>query len=122
MRIEHIKKFRLIQATIYSLAGIKTLWREESAFRLEMMMGLILLPLIFLITAEPLFKLILGLLFLLLLAVEALNSAVEAVVDRVSLEPHPQSKMAKDMASAAVALVILMNVLAWVVVLYHSAL
>jgi diacylglycerol kinase (ATP) len=116
--IKQLKNFRLLRATKHSLAGIKALWQHEQAFRLEIILGAILLPLIFFPAFAALQKMILSLLFLLLLVVEALNSALEAVVDRISLEPHPQSKIAKDMASAAVALVIFMNVLAWVFVLF----
>ena len=63
-------------------------------------------------------KLLLGLLLLSLLAVEILNSALEAVVDRISLETHEQSKIAKDMGSAAVCIVILMNIITWVYAIY----
>jgi diacylglycerol kinase (ATP) len=57
-------------------------------------------------------------LLMLILVVETINSAIETVVDRISLERHVQSRIAKDMGSAAVGLVILMNVVTWIYVLF----
>lgn len=111
-------KHRLVRAAHNSLDGIRALWSREAAFRQEMYLCIILSPLIWLLSIPHLVKLILILLLLLLLAVEALNSALEAAIDRISFEIHEQSKIAKDMGSAAVLLVILMNIIAWVYSLY----
>lgn len=109
---------RIIPATKNTIDGLKILWKKECAFRQECYLSLFLTPFI-LISHIPIYlKLLLFLLLLLLLAVEALNSALEVVVDRISLEIHPQSKIAKDMGSAAVGIVIIMNILSWVYAVY----
>jgi len=64
-------------------------------------------------------KLVLVGVLILVLIVEIINSAIEAIVDRISLERHPLSKVAKDMGSAAVALTLLLAVATWAVVLYR---
>ena len=114
MESEKTSRYRLIRATRNTLDGIKVLWRNERSFRQELYLSVIVLPMIIFMNISSLLKLLLGLLLLLLLTVETLNSALEAVVDRISLETHVQSKMAKDMGSAAVGIVIVMNIIAWV--------
>lgn len=109
---------RLIKATRYSAHGIKALWRKEQAFRLEIVLSVILTPIIFSLPIASLLKLALILLLFLVLVVEAINSALEVIVDRISLEIHEQSKIAKDMGSAAVALVVLMNLGTWLYVAF----
>lgn len=105
---------RIVGATKNTLDGVKVLWHQEQAFRTEVFLGVLSVPCIFLLHAPSIIKLLLVLLSLLLLVVETLNSALESVVDRISLEIHPQSKIAKDMGSAAVGMVYVMNIVAWV--------
>lgn len=109
---------KLYRASLYSLDGFVAAWRKELAVRLEVMATLLALPVIYFLSASKFEKLILILLLLLLLAAELLNTAIEAVVDRVSSDSHPLSKLAKDTASAAVAVVVAMNLIAWAVVLF----
>lgn len=116
--MQKIMSIRLVRAFFYSVDGIKSLWQGEQAFRQEIYASVILLPLIFFLTIPSLLKLILILLLLLMLVTEAINSAIETIIDRISTEIHNQSKIAKDMGSAAVCIVILMNVVAWVYVLF----
>lgn len=108
---------RLIRATQNSLAGLCTAWTKEQAFRQELLICIVLLPIIFLIKAGILAKLVLVLLLIFLMVIELMNSAIEAAIDRISMEPHQLSKEAKDLGSAAVFGAILMNVVAWVLVL-----
>lgn len=110
--------FCRVKALKNTFQGILALWKNEQAFRLEIYLSLILTPIIFMLSIPVFLKLILALLLLFLLLIEALNSAIEAVVDRISLEIHPQSGLAKDMASAAVGIAILMNILVWVYAAY----
>jgi diacylglycerol kinase (ATP) len=109
---------RIFKATKHSWDGLKALWFEK-AFRQEIYLCIILTPFIFLLPISGEIKLLLFLLLLLLLVIEALNSAIEAVVDRISLERHPHSKLAKDAGSAAVFLVLAMNAVAWVYALFQ---
>ena len=100
---------RVINAFFYSIDGMKAALRHEDAFRQEMLLAVILIPLaIFLEPAAVGRALMIGSV-LLVLIVELLNSAVEAAVDRISFEHHHLIKRAKDMGSAAV-LVSLLNV------------
>jgi len=109
--------FKRVKAIKHTFQGVLALWQHEQAFRLEIYICLILAPVIFLLAIPGFLKLMLVLLLLFLLLVEALNSAIEAVVDRISLERHPQSGLAKDMGSAAVGIAIVMNVVAWAYVI-----
>lgn len=108
---------RIWHALHYSLAGLTAAYRHEAAFRQETWLALILVPAAFFTPAGALGKVLMVGSVLLVLIVELLNSAIEAVVDRVSLEHHELAKRAKDVGSAAV-LVSLLNVVAvWLLVL-----
>lgn len=110
---------RIIGAFGYSLDGLRSAWRLEAAFRQEMLLMVVgsISALSMQISAFEKFMLI-GVLVLMLI-VELINSAIEAVVDRISLDHHPLSKNAKDFGSAAVALSIGLAVTAWGVVLFN---
>lgn len=95
--IEHIFK-----ATGYSLAGLSAAWRHEMAFRIEMIALMVLLPVLVWLPVSWAFKAIILLSMVLVLIAELLNSAVEWVVDYISLAKHPLAKRAKDIGSAAV--------------------
>jgi diacylglycerol kinase (ATP) len=110
---------RILAATGYSIAGFKAAWQHEAAFRQELV-GVVILTVVALALPVSAFqKLVLIAVLLLVLVVELLNSAVEAIVDRVSLERHPLSKNAKDLGSAAVMLTIFLATMTWVVVLFN---
>jgi diacylglycerol kinase (ATP) len=104
---------RILRAFSHSTHGFIAAWQNEQAFRQEVITGLILFPALFISSANTIWKVVLFLSFLLLLIVELLNSAVEAIADRVSYERNPLIKNAKDMGSAAVFLGITINVIAW---------
>ena len=109
---------RIIKATGYSWQGLRAAWRNEAAFREEVLLALVLLPLGLWLGDGGVEKALLVASVLLLLLVELLNSAVEAVVDRFGGEWHELSGRAKDMASAAVALAILRLAATWILVLF----
>lgn len=104
---------RVVGALFYSLAGFKAAWKSEHAFRQELM---VVVPAALIAVWLPLTALekvaLIGVL-LLVLIVELLNSAVEAAIDRVSLDRHPLSKNAKDFGSAAVLLTIVLAAATW---------
>lgn len=104
---------RIINACGYSLAGLKAAWREEAAFRQESLLMLVLCPLAFWLGDTVLEQLLLIAVCVLVVIVELLNSAIEAVVDRVSDEHHVLSGQAKDMGSAAVFVSVLLVVFVW---------
>jgi diacylglycerol kinase (ATP) len=106
---------RIANATRYSMQGFAHALKHEAAFRQELLLVvplIAILPFASLSRLELLFVIALG---LAVLVVEILNSAIEAVVDRVSLEAHPLAGRAKDLGSAAVFLTISMFVASWVV-------
>ncbi len=109
---------RLWKAARYSWQGLKACYQEEEAFRQELLIALLLLPLAFWLGQGALQIILLISSLLLVLLVELLNSAIEAVVDRFGGEMHELSGRAKDMGSAAVALAIGIAVLVWAAVLY----
>ncbi|MEM8766338.1 MAG: diacylglycerol kinase [Pseudomonadota bacterium] len=111
---------RVWKATLYSMQGLKAAWRHEPAFRQELVLGLILLPISFLIAKSWVeVAVLMGVCFLVLI-VELLNSAVEAVVDRVGHEHHDLAGQAKDMGSAAVMLSLIMAVGTWILIGAHN--
>lgn len=104
---------RIVRATGYSLTGLKTAYLGESAFRQETWLAAVLIPLSFWIGRSWTEVALLAGSVLLVMIVELLNSGIEAVVDRVSFELHDLSKRAKDLASAAVFLSLLLCMCIW---------
>ncbi len=108
---------RIIKAGGYSWLGFKAAYRYEAAFRQELFLTLILVPLAFWLGKDGVdYALLVGSLMLVLIA-ELLNSAVEAVVDRFGGEIHELSGRAKDIASAAVVVALLNVIIIWACVL-----
>ncbi len=92
---------RILNATGYSLAGFKAAFSHEVAFRQILLLNLVLIPTSFFVHVSALEQALMVAVCLLAIIVELFNSAIEAVVDRISLEIHQLSKNAKDMGSAA---------------------
>lgn len=104
---------RIWRAFFYSMEGFASAVRHEHAFRQELMLCAVLLPAALWLPVGTVERVLLLASLLLVLVVELLNSAIEAVVDRVSLEHHALSKRAKDLGSAAVFLSIVFVLVAW---------
>lgn len=109
---------RIFSALGYSIAGFKSAWKGEHAFRQELFVVVIATIAALLLPVPALQKLLLIGVFVLVLIIELLNSAIEAVVDRVSLERNPLSKNAKDFGSAAVMLALFLAGATWLVILW----
>ena len=101
---------RIWNAFHYSLAGLRAAYRHEDAFRTELHLAMLLVPIALWFGPSGIGKALMVGSVLLVLMVELLNSAIEATVDRISLEDHRLAKRAKDIGSAAV-LISLVNVL-----------
>lgn len=110
---------RIVSAFTYSIDGFKFAWQNEHAFRQEMLVAVVGTAVALGLKISAFEKLMLVAVLAFVLVVELLNSALEAVVDRISLEHHPLSKNAKDLGSAAVALSIGIALAAWGVVLFN---
>ncbi len=109
---------RILNAMFYSIAGLKAAYRHEDAFRQEVLLAIFLIPLALFLPASGLGKALIIASVLLVLIVELLNSAVEATVDRVSLEHHRLAKRAKDIGSAAVMMSLVNVIVVWLLVLF----
>lgn len=109
---------RIIDATQYSMKGLRAAWRFEAAFRQEVLLLLVLLPVLVIAELELSERLQLLMSLLGLLITELLNSAIEAVVDRIGPDFHELSGRAKDIASAAVFIAICQFIVVWVAVLW----
>jgi diacylglycerol kinase (ATP) len=108
---------RVINAARYSLEGLAAAARHEDAFRQELILAAVLVPLGLWLGADGVERALLVGSVLMVLVVELLNSAVEATVDRVSLEDHQLAKRAKDIGSAAVMMSLLTVGVVWLLVL-----
>jgi diacylglycerol kinase (ATP) len=109
--------WRIWNALFYSFDGLKAAYRHEDAFRQEVWLAVVLIPLALLLPAPGTGKALMIASVLVVLIVELLNSAVEATVDRVSLEQHLLAKRAKDIGSAAVLFSLINVVVVWMLVL-----
>jgi diacylglycerol kinase (ATP) len=108
---------RVWNALHYSLAGLRAAFRHEDAFRQEVLLSAVLIPVALYLPVDHIGKALMVACVLLVIVVELVNSAIEATVDRISLENHQLAKRAKDIGSAAV-LVCLVNVaVVWALVL-----
>ncbi len=108
---------RLLNSFFFSMHGIGTCFKTEEAFRQEVVLALILIPLGIWLGETAAEKVILSGTIFIILIVEILNSAIERAIDRISFERHELSKEAKDMGSAAVFLSLLLAAFCWGVIL-----
>ncbi|MDH1443225.1 diacylglycerol kinase [Pseudomonas sp. GD03721] len=104
---------RVVRALGYSIAGLIAAFRGEAAFRQLLLLNALLIPVAIALDVSSVERAILVCVLLLALIVELINSAIEATVDRVSLEVHPLSKQAKDMGSAAQLVALIVIAVAW---------
>lgn len=107
---------RLLAAAGFSVAGFSAAWRNEEAFRQEIALGLLLVPLALWLGETMSQRAMLVGTWLLVIIVELVNSAIEAAIDRIGADLHELSGQAKDMGSAAVLTSLILLVLTWVAV------
>ena len=110
---------RIIKAAGYSIEGLASAYVHEDAFRQEVLLAVVLIPLSFLIESEMFGRALMISCVLLLLIIELINSAIEATVDRISLDDHRLAKRAKDIGSAAVLVGIVNLAVVWTLVLLN---
>jgi len=104
---------RIILAAGYSAKGLRAAFVHEAAFRQELLLALILIPVAYLLDVEAIARLLMVASIILVLIVELLNSAIEAIVDRFGGEHHELSGRAKDIGSAAVLISLLLVLFVW---------
>ncbi|WP_461516877.1 diacylglycerol kinase [Porticoccus sp.] len=110
-------KRRLMLASLHSWRGVKACYKHEEAFRIELLLAAIFLPLSLVVASNAIELALLTVSVLLVLIVELLNSAVEAAIDRIGLEHHDLSGRAKDQGSAAVTLSMMVFLIIWLSIL-----
>lgn len=108
---------RLCSAFSYSLAGFRAAYKHEDAFRQEALLAVILIPLAVWLPVSHIGRALMIGSVLLVIIVELLNSAIEATVDRISLDSHDLAKRAKDIGSAAVLVSLVNAIVIWGLVL-----
>ncbi len=109
---------RIWHAFLYSIQGIIAAWRDEAAFREEAVLAAIMVPAACFLAPDKLSLILMIGSVLLVLALELVNTAVEAAINRIGPEIHPLSKKAKDTASAAVLIALLNAGFVWGVILF----
>ena len=108
---------RIVQAFFNSLTGLADAWRHESAFRQEILLAVVLIPVALMVPVTAVERALLIATVLLVIIVELLNSSVEAAIDRISFDLHSLSRRAKDLGSAAVLVALLLTAIVWGVIL-----
>jgi diacylglycerol kinase (ATP) len=111
---------RIYRAMGYSLKGFASAWRHEAAFRQEAVVAILAIILAYYLESDPITRILLVGSVWLVVVVEMINSAIEAVVDRIGPEKHPLSGRAKDLGSAAVALTIVLAAWIWITLLWRN--
>ena len=109
---------RIVKAAGYSWKGLRAAWQHEAAFREELVAAVVAIIIACWLDVDAITRVLLIGSVLLVIIVEILNSAIEAVVDRIGSEMHELSGRAKDMGSAAVLLTILLAVFVWIMLLW----
>ena len=113
-------KYSFFKNTNYALLGMKDLITTETSFKIELIIVVILLPVLYLIDVDLTNKIIMFMSLMGMLIAEAINSAIERVVDLVTLEHHEMAGRAKDVGSAVVFLSIVVFVVIWGIVVFNS--
>ncbi|ASW80930.1 diacylglycerol kinase [Vibrio anguillarum] len=109
---------RLFYATGYSIQGLKAAWLNEAAIRQETVTSILLITITFVLPVTKIEQIMMIGCLILVVIVELMNSAVEAVVDRVGSEWHELSGRAKDIASAAVLIALIFSAFTWMFILW----
>ncbi|MBK0125888.1 diacylglycerol kinase [Pantoea sp. S61] len=109
---------RIVNAAGYSWQGLRAAWQHEAAFRQEAIAALVAIVVACWLDVDPTSRVLMIGSVVLVIIVEILNSAIEAVVDRIGQERHPLAGRAKDMGSAAVLLAILLALFVWIALLW----
>ena len=113
-------KYNFLKNTSYALSGLEDLVNSETSFKIELILTILLLPAIFILEVTIVEKSLLFISLMGILISEATNSAIERVVDLVTLEYHDMAKRAKDVGSCIVFLSIIVFIVTWMLILYNN--
>jgi diacylglycerol kinase (ATP) len=106
-------KYTLFKNASYAIDGFVHAFKNETSFKLELIVALIIFPVIYLLPFSLMYKLILVVTYFMIMIAELLNSAVENVVDLVTTEIHPLAKSAKDIGATAVLFAVILHIVCW---------
>jgi len=109
-------KYTLFKNASYALDGLVHAIKNETSFKLELLVALIVFPAIYFFPFELVYKLVLLVTYFMVMIAELLNSAVENVVDLVTTEIHPLAKAAKDIGATAVLFTVILHILCWLLI------
>ena len=113
-------KYNFFKNTGYALKGLKDIILNENSFRIELIIIILLIPFVIIIDILLVQKLVMFISLMGILIAEAINSAIERVVDLVTLEHHDMAGRAKDVGSSVVFLSIVVCVVVWFIILYEN--
>ncbi|CAM3154196.1 diacylglycerol kinase [Vibrio rarus] len=109
---------RIVKATGYSIQGLKAAFKHEAAFRQELLLAVMLIPIACILDVSQTQRMLMIMSLFIVLIAELINSAVEAVVDRIGSEIHELAGRAKDIGSAAVFVALALVLYIWVEALF----
>ena len=112
-------KYNFFKNTSYALSGLKDLFLNETSFKIEILICIFLLPVIYIIDATITNKLLMLITLIGILLAETINSAIERTVDLITLEYHEMAKRAKDVGSAIVFISIVIFMLTWSIIIFN---
>ena len=111
-------KYNLFKNASYAIDGLICAIKTETSFKIEVGIAIVLLPVVYFLPFELIYKLILLMTYFIIMIAELLNSAIENVVDLVTTDIHHLAKVAKDIAATAVLFSVILHLLCWVVILF----
>ena len=112
-------QYHFLKNTGYAFAGIKDMIKNETSFKIELLLCIVLIPLLIFIDISIIYKILMFISLMGILIAEATNSAIERVVDLVTLEHNPMAGRAKDIGSSLVFLSICVFIVTWSISLYQ---
>ena len=118
--INNKPKYTLFKNASYALDGLLHAVKTETSFKLELFIALFVLPAIYFMPFDLVYKLILLITYFMIMIAELPNSAVENVVDLVTKEIHPLAKAAKDIGATAVLFTVILHLLCWLIIGLHT--
>ncbi|CAA6799698.1 MAG: Diacylglycerol kinase (EC [uncultured Sulfurovum sp.] len=113
-------KYTLFNNASYALDGFVHAFKNETSFKLELLIALIVFPAIYFMPFEFMYKLVLFVTYFMIMIAELLNSAVENVVDLVTTDIHPLAKSAKDIGATAVLFTVVLHICCWLFIGLHT--
>lgn len=113
----HKQTKSLFKAFYHAVCGLRIAFKDDKAFRQETLLTIVIIPIALILGATAIEKAILISCWFMVLIAEAINSSIEAIVDRISLEVHPLSKKIKDISSGAVLVAIINTIVVWMIII-----